>query len=317
MRQLTILSGAGLNMGISAAFPQADQLLGLTYQKVSLAVYSRLSDDLKALFSPESFDYILGGLITVNLAIEKTKQDMKRFRVNEQAFTNLFRQSDLQAGISQALVQIEDQLTISLHQLTAVVEQFSPSISALFEKYDSINYYTLNFDAIFDHIVYGRYFRRGRMITDFWWPSGELDIRANRKCKIYHLHGDLRYKPYKKTSRNNPPYKWPVLVVGDHEVKMGVINSHESLRFFNTRYRETCSMRGDFQQNDLALIGFGFRDEDRHIIEPLMYGLNHGVFDQIAIFDMVDQLRDRCEAQYGWCDPREYTLLHFLGGIAA
>jgi hypothetical protein len=317
MKQLTILSGAGINMGISAAFPDADQLLGLTYQKVSVAVFERLDNNIKALFTPESFDYILGGLITVNLAIEKTKQDMKRFKVNERAFMELFRQTDLQKSISEALRQIEEQLTISLDQMLGVVDLFSPAINRLAAKYDSINYFTLNFDAIFDHILYGRHFSRVNGITDFWYPSGDLNKNSNRPIKIFHLHGDLRYKPFKKTSKNKPPYEWPVLVVGDNEVKMGVINTNDSLRFYKSRFEESCAMRGEYTQNDLAIVGFGFRPEDAHIVEPLMYGLHHSTFDKIAIYDVVDHLAEKGPDQYGWTEPREHNLVQFLEGLGA
>jgi hypothetical protein len=317
MRQLTILSGAGINLGISAAAPDADQLLGLTYQKVSVAVYERLDDKIKALFTPESFDYILGGLITVNLAIEKTKQDMKRFKVNEQAFMELFRQTDLQKSISEALRQIEEQLTISLDQMLDVVDLFSPAIDVLAKKYDSINYYTLNFDAIFDHILYGRKFARVNRITDFWHPSGDLNRGANRQIKIFHLHGDLRYKPFKKTSKNKPPYEWPVLVVGDNPVKMGVINSNESLGFYKTRFEETCAMRGDYAENDLAIVGFGFRPEDLHITTPLLTGLHHGTFDKVSIYDVVDHLAQHGMGQYGWTEPKEHTIVQFLESLGA
>lgn len=106
MRNLTVLSGAGINIGVSQACPFADEMLNFSYQKISTNVYTRISADIKALFSPESFDYILGGLLTVNLAIEKTKQDLKRFNMNEAAFADLFRQSDLQSSIANALDQI-------------------------------------------------------------------------------------------------------------------------------------------------------------------------------------------------------------------
>jgi hypothetical protein len=84
MRQLTIISGAGINLGISKACPEANELLSFTYQKISQSVYGKVSEHIQKMFSPDSFDYILGGLLTVNLAIEKTKRDLKRFKVNEQ-----------------------------------------------------------------------------------------------------------------------------------------------------------------------------------------------------------------------------------------
>ena len=129
MRQLTLLTGAGVNLGVSQACPFADEMLNFTYQKISVSVYERIDPQLKALFTPESFDYILGGLLTVNLAIEKTKQDLKRFNMNEQAYADLFRQSNLQTSIIAALEQLETQLTISLGQMLNVVTAFTPVIN--------------------------------------------------------------------------------------------------------------------------------------------------------------------------------------------
>ena len=172
MRQLTILSGAGINLGISNACPEADEMLSFTYQKISTSVYAIIDPEVKAMFTPESFDYILGGLLTINLVIEKTKVDLKRFKMNEGAFAELFKQSRLQTSISSALSSIENQLTISLGQILGVIDKFRPAIDNLFENYDSINYYTVNFDGIFDHILYGKNYARSQNVTDFWWPSG-------------------------------------------------------------------------------------------------------------------------------------------------
>ncbi|MEZ5700699.1 MAG: hypothetical protein R3E42_00025 [Burkholderiaceae bacterium] len=44
--------------------------------------------------------------------------------MNEAAFADLFRQSDLQSSIANALDQIENQLTISLGQMLNVVTAF-------------------------------------------------------------------------------------------------------------------------------------------------------------------------------------------------
>lgn len=266
------------------------------------------------MFSPESFDYILGGLLTVNLAIEKTKQDLKRFHMNEAAFAELFRQSDLQNSIASALDSIENQLTISLGQMLGVIDKFRPAIDSIFEKYDSINYYTVNFDGIFDHILYGKNYARGKEVTDFWWPSGDFQSTINRKAKIFHLHGDLRYKPFKKTKNNNPPYKWPVLVVGDHEVKMGIITSNESLRFYNMRFRKTCEERGEFDENNIAVIGFGFRQEDEHIVNRLRQGIASKTFDSVSLFDIEDRLADVTE-QYSWTRPTDKSLVEFIQAL--
>ena len=314
MRQLTILSGAGINLGISDACPEADEMLSFTYQKISTSVYSRIDPEVKAMFSPESFDYILGGLLTVNLVIEKTKLDLKRFNMNEAAFTELFRQSNLQSSISSALSSIENQLTISLGQILDVIDNFRPAIDDLFAKYDSINYYTVNFDGIFDHILYGKHYARGANVKDFWWPSGNLNHRADRKTKIFHLHGDLRYKPFKKTKSNDPPYKWPVLVVGDHEVKMGIITSNESLRLYNNRFKATCEQRGPYEENNLAIVGFGFRDEDEHIVSRLRQGIAAKTFDSISLFDLNDKLSGLAE-DYSWSRPVDKSLIQFIHGL--
>ncbi len=234
MRQLTFLSGAGINLGVAHACPFADEMLNFTYQKISVSVYERIDAQLRAMFTPESFDYILGGLLTVNLAIEKTKQDLKRFNMNEKAFSELFQQSNLQASIIAALEQLEGQLTISLGQMLDVVNAFTPALDAVVAKYDSINYFTVNFDGIFDHILYGPRYSRGQLCTDFWRGDGSMNQQANAKIKIHHLHGDLRYKPFKRTKLNKPPYKWPVLVVGDQEVKKGTIAGHEPYAFITT-----------------------------------------------------------------------------------
>ncbi|QPF73597.1 hypothetical protein G8A07_12135 [Roseateles sp. DAIF2] len=314
MRQLTILGGAGINLGISHACPEADEMLSFTYQKISTSVYSKIDAEVKAMFTPESFDYILGGLLTVNLAIEKTKQDLKRFNMNEAAFAELFRQSSLQASIASALSSIEEQLTISLGQILGVIDQFRPAVDKIFSKYDSINYYTVNFDGIFDHVLYGKGYSRGKDVTDFWWPSGDLDHKIDRRAKIFHLHGDLRYKPFKKTKNNNPPYKWPVLVVGDHEVKMGIITSNESLRFYNNRFKATCESRGPYQENNLAVIGFGFREEDEHIVNRLKHGIANKTFDSISLFDVEDRLSNVTD-KYTWKRPEDQSLIQFIDSL--
>lgn len=314
MRQLTILSGAGINLGVSAACPRANEMLNFTYQKISTSVFSRIDPQLKAMFTPESFDYILGGLLTVNLAIERTKQELKRFKMDEKAFSDLFRQSDLQASIISALDEIENQLTISLGQMLDVVDAFSPAIERLVSSYDTINYFTVNFDGIFDHIIYGRGYKRGNAVTDFWKGSGALDQAATAKIKVFHLHGDLRYKPFKKTTYNNPPYRWPVLVVGDQEVKKGIIASNEALRFYNNRLRAVFDDRGPMTKNDLAIIGFGFRDEDEHIVSRIKHGLSAGVFDRVSLFDPEDKL-GVLSAQHEWVRPSKESLISYLGRL--
>jgi len=314
VRQLTILSGAGVNLGISNACPEADEMLSFTYQKISKSVYSMIDPDLKAMFTSDSFDYILGGLLTVNLAIEKTKANLSRFKMNEKAFTDLFRQSNLQVSIAAALDSIQHQLTISIPQILGILDKFAPSIDKLFEKYDSINYYTVNFDGIFDHLLYGRKYCRGGNVTDFWWPNGTLDPKIMRKVKIFHLHGDIRYRPFKKTKENNPPYRWPLLVVGDQEVKMGIITSNESLRFYNNRYRNTCENREGYSENNLAVIGLGFREEDEHITSRIKHGITNNIFDKISLFDIEDRLSG-ITTSHNWILPSAQPLTSFLSDI--
>lgn len=314
MRQLTILSGAGVNLGVAHACPFADEMLNFTYQKISVSVYERIDPNLRQLFTPESFDYILGGLLTVNLAIEKTKQDLKRFNVNEQAFCDLFQQTALQGSIVAALEQLEGQLTISLGQMLDVVKAFAPVLDELTAKYDSINYFTVNFDGIFDHILYGPGYSRVASCTDFWRGNGEMNQGANQRIKIHHLHGDLRYKPFKRTKQNNPPYKWPLLVVGDGEVKKGIIASNEPLRFYNNRLRSAMESRGAAQENVLAIVGFGFREEDDHIVSKVRHALQHGIFDRVFLFDPADRLAG-IAPQRVWISPQQENLVQFLSRL--
>lgn len=311
MRQLTIVSGAGMNHGVANQCPYADELINFTYQKVSQSVYQRVTPEIRDMFTQESFDYILGGLMTVNLAIERTKQDLRRFNMNEEAFASLFRQTELQNSIVAALDQIENQLTVSLGQMLQVVNDFAPAINHLQASYQSVNYFTVNFDGIFDHIIYGERYARGGITTDFWTAQGGVNKYIDRQFKIMHLHGDLRYKPFKKTQYNNPPYRWPVLVVGDGEVKKGIIASNEALRYYNQRLRDTFEGRGAATENNLLIVGFGFRDEDEHIVSKIRSGITEGVFDNIAIYDLEDKLAG-CPHPYGWVRPDQQGLRDLL-----
>lgn len=310
MRQLTIVSGAGINHGVASQCPYADELINFTYQKVSQSVYQRVTPEIRDMFTQESFDYILGGLMTVNLAIERTKEDLKRFNMNEEAFASLFRQTHLQNSIIAALDQIENQLTVSLGRMLQVVNDFTPAINHLQASYQSVNYYTVNFDGIFDHIIYGERYSRSGITTDFWTAQGAVNRDINRQFKIMHLHGDLRYKPFKKTQYNNPPYRWPVLVVGDSEVKKGIIASNEALRYYNQRLRDTFEDRGTTTENNLLIVGFGFREEDEHIVSKIKNGIAGGIFDKITIYDFEDRL-DGIRA-YGWVRPDQKGLRDLL-----
>lgn len=314
MRQLTIVSGAGINLGISAACPEASEMLGFTYTKISKSVYASVAPEIQKMFSPESFDYILGGLMTVSLSIEKMKENLRRFDMNEEAFADLFKQSTLQNSIVDALDKIERQLTISVGQMLGVVQNFSPAIDRLLEEYDSINYFTVNFDGVFDHIIYGQQYKRRESVTDFWTSYGKINTSANQKVKIFHLHGDLRYKPTKKTKNNNPPYRWPVVVVGDQEVKKGTIASHEALLFYNNCLKKIFEARDGISENNLAIIGFGFREEDEHVVNKVKHGIEKKLFNNISLYDPEDKLI-HLTSGHKWVNPKDQSLIDFIGSL--
>lgn len=320
MRQLTIISGAGINIGISNSCPDAKDLLGFTYQKISQSVYRKIRDDIQRMFTPDSFDFILGGLLTVNLAMRKIKSDLKRFKMNEEAFADLFRHSDIQDSIANALQQIEQSLTIPLDELLGTLKKFEPAIESLAAQYDSINYFTLNFDSVFDHMLLGPNYRRMGICTDYWGKSG-LKKNQDAKIKIFHLHGDLRYKPNKINKRSrqvDEEYQWPVIVVGDQQVKRGIIASNTALSFYNSRFKTLCDPKGNdrqaYAENNLAIIGFGFRDEDTHIVSNIRDGIKGGVFDKISTYDLEDRLVGLCE-RHNWAKADEYDLIDFLASL--
>jgi len=313
-RQLTIISGAGINLGISKVCPEANELLGFTYQKISQSVYRKVSEEIQRMFPQDSFDYILGGLLTVNLAIEKTKRDLKRFKMDEDVFAEIFKQSDIQASIADALTQIEQSLRISLEQMLGVVKIFQPVIERLANEYDSINYFTLNFDRIFDHMLLGPGYRRGKDCTDFWDSRGRLRTDADAKIKIFHLHGDLTYKPNKQTRYSDNTSRWPVLVVGDQEVKRGIIASNPALLFYTQQFRAVCDSRDGIDENNLAIVGFGFREEDEHIVKQLRHGIDKKIFDNKHLFDINNTLDGVC-VDHHWANAKEMSLLDFLGKL--
>jgi hypothetical protein len=325
MRQLTIVSGAGINIGISKSCPEANYLLGLTYDKISKSVYNKIREDIQVLFEPDSFDFILGGLLTVNLAMEKIKGELNRFNMNKVAFDDLFNQSLIQDSIANALQQIEQSLTIPLDEVLKILKKFQRPIEKLADQYDSINYFTLNFDSVFDHMLLGPNYRRGRMCTDYWWGNRskpELDFKPDldARIKIFHLHGDLRYKPNKTNKmerKGGEEYRWPVIVVGDQQVKRGIIASNAALSFYNNRFKELCQPNGEsrktYKENNLAVIGFGFREEDTHIVNNIRQGITGGVFDNIHSYDMEDKLMlSGICAEHNWAKASETNLITFL-----
>lgn len=230
------------------------------------------------------------------------------------AFSALFRQSELQGSIGSALDDIEEKLTISLRQMMSVVNRFDRHIARIFSDYDSINYFTLNFDGLFDHIVYGPRYSRGTDVTDFWAGNGQMNRSAAAKFKILHLHGDLRYKPTKKTQYHTPPYRWPVLVVGDQGVKKGIIAGNEALLFYKQYFNSICGNRGLATENNLAIIGFGFRDEDSHIVSNIQDGLLNNVFDKVSVYSPEDKLLSIYPARR-WMTPTNGSLTDFLDGL--
>lgn len=310
-----MLTGAGVNIAIANdCLPAQQQLMNLTYQKISQNIYNQLPVNYQSLFQPHSFDYILGGLITISLAMEKTKLDAARFGINPNAFGTLFQTTGLQQAIINALNQIEQQLTITLQHLMSTINIYDQSIQKIAQKYNSFNYFTLNFDGIFDHVIYGENYSRGGITTDFWNANGTLNEAINRQMKVYHLHGDLRYKPSKRTNYHNPPYQWPTLVVGDAEVKKGIIASHHGLRFYNQKLRDICSVNPLFAQNTLLIAGFGFRAEDEHIIAHLNKAFTAGVFNNILIYDVVDHLANT-NIPHQWIDAKNNKFVDVMNSL--
>jgi hypothetical protein len=320
MRQLTIISGAGINLGISKSCPDAKELLGFTYQKISQGVYQTIREDIQRMFTPGSFDFILGGLLTVNIAMAKIRSDLKRFEMDEEAFADLFRHTDIQDSIASALQKIEEALTIPLDELLGTLKKFEPAIQSLADQYDSINYFTLNFDSVFDHMLLGPKYRRGGMCTDYW-KNDQLNKNAKARIKIFHLHGDLRYKPHKVNTRSrkgDKDYKWPVIVVGDQQVKRGIIASNTALSFYNNRFKAVCDPKGSdrstYEEHNLAIIGFGFRDEDTHIVSNIREGIKGGAFDKINTYDREDKLIGICEG-HNWVKADDADLIDFLSNL--
>jgi hypothetical protein len=193
-----------------------------------------------------------------------------------------------------------------------VVEVFQPAIERLAMEYDSINYFTLNFDRIFDHMLLGPKYRRAQNCTDFWTAQGILNKDADAQIKIYHLHGDLTYKPNKQTKFSKNPYRWPVLVVGDQEVKNGIIASNPALLFYTKRLQQVCQSRDGIEANNLAIVGFGFREEDEHIVKQIKNGINKDVFDTISLFDVNDTLAGLSD-KHLWTKADNASIIDFLG----
>lgn len=153
-----------------------------------------------------------------------------------------------------------------------------------------------------DHVLYGERFSRGDLVTDSW-VNGKFVFRENdRKFRIFHLHGDIRYKPH-KVSRKSPAKRlWPVLVVGDLSVKRSLIAGSEALvRYFNFYKNE---LERKSESGVLLVAGFGFRDEDFHISSKVKSAIESDNFSEVYVYDAVDRLAGdaRYEGKYVFVD---------------
>jgi hypothetical protein len=169
-------------------------------------------------------------------------------------------------------------------------------------------------------MLLGPNYRRIGMCTDYWGKNG-IKKNADARIKIFHLHGDLRYKPNKINKRSrqvDKEYQWPVIVVGDQQVKRGIIASNTALSFYNNRFKALCDPKGNnrytFTENNLAIIGFGFRNKDAHMVNNIREGIKGGVFDKINTYDLEDRLIGLCEG-HNWAKADETDLIDFLSGL--
>lgn len=136
MRVLNILTGAGVNLAISKENPDIDDLIGFTYQSISKSVYNDLEEKWKSIFNPESFDYILGALITMSGVIDRTKEELEKYDVDLEAFGELFHQSDLRCAIEESYKKIENELLVDSNQLVDVIRFYNPAIASLNQAFD-------------------------------------------------------------------------------------------------------------------------------------------------------------------------------------
>lgn len=104
------------------------------------------------------------------------------------------------------------------------------------------------------------------------------------------------------------------MVVGDQGVKKGIIASHEALLFYNQCFKSVFDSRGSAVMNNLAIVGFGFRDEDEHIISNIKNGLNKGIFDDVSVYSPEDKLSAHYPKRK-WTAPGQASLLDFLGTL--
>ncbi|MDH1901998.1 SIR2 family protein [Comamonas aquatica] len=315
MKTLNILTGAGVNIAVSKQNPEIEDLIGFTYQSISKSVYEDLEEKWRNIFNPESFDYILGALITMSSVIDKTKEELNKYGVDLEAFGELFHQSALRAAIEESYKKIEDELLIESNQLVEVIRFYNPSIESLRENFEKINYFTLNFDGVFDHVLYGERFSRGGVVTDSWLDGEFTNRFDDRKFRVCHLHGDIRYKPHKVSGRAPSKRLWPVLVVGDILVKKSLIAGNDALMSYYKYYKNQFSSIN--KDASLLIAGFGFRDEDQHISSKVKTAIKDEFFKEVFIYDAVDHLKDDEDylGKYTFIDAKNTGLSEVLGSL--
>lgn len=316
MKTLNILTGAGVNLAVSKQNPEIEDLIGFTYQSISKSVYEDLEDKWQNIFNPESFDYILGALITMSSVIDKTKEELNKYGVDLEAFGELFHQSALRVAIEESYKKIENELLIESNQLVEVIRFYNPSIENLRGRFEKVNYFTLNFDGVFDHVLYGERFSRGGVVTDSW-INGEFTNRFDdRKFRICHLHGDIRYKPHKISGKSPSKRLWPVLVVGDISVKKSLIAGNEALMSYYKYYKNQFFLEN--RDASLLVAGFGFRDEDQHISSKVKSAIKDGLFGNVFVYDAIDHLKDNEDfaGKYNFIDAKEVGLSELLGSLS-
>lgn len=320
MKTLNILTGAGINQAISNERPEIKDLIGFTYQSISRSVHDKLDGKWREMFSPESFDYILGALITMSSVIDKTKEDLVRYQVNQNAFGELFHQSALRDAIESSYKKIEDKLLINSNDLINVIRFYNPSISSIQNNFEKINYFTLNFDGVFDHVIYGEKdyegkLIRGNVVTDSWAGVDFTDYYNGRKFRICHLHGDIRYKPHKVSKAHPAKRLWPVLVVGDLGVKKGLIAGSKPLSTYYKYYKEQFSILN--RDSTLLIAGFGFRDEDQHISSRVKMAIENKIFGRVVVYDAIDRLSsdNRFVGKYEFIDAKAINLSTVLNSM--
>jgi len=310
MSRLVVLSGAGINMALSECGTLLGEVSSFAYRSLSENVYSLLDDNLRSIFVPDSFDMILGTLMTLDSYFERLKREVGRFLVREDDVSRLLGQSLVRDSILASLNIITEQLTIPKDELIGAVKHYDPVIEGIIARFEKVQYFTTNYDGLFDHILYGSSYGRSADLTDFW-RTRRFDPTISRRVEIVHLHGDLRYRPNKVNRFQRKSTAWPMIVVGDHQMKLEQIASQESLRFFNSHFESSVLKRKDTSEGVLAVIGFGFRAEDKHVVGPLLEALENHTFREVYIYDTTAPAA--CSAvDCCWVDANQVSLRSFL-----